>query len=199
MLPAINFRHGLHYHFKVRFHWPCLSGSLVLRSLNTAHKGNIIKYVLGKVKLLAIATTEKLCFPASTHLSSREKQMSFSKHSWAASYTTDGILESTLKNSLTFWPQIQRLVQFRWHWWPVLSGSIKRRTPKRKIMHQGGWREKKEQSLLVLADVSSNLDRQNYYTVCIMQGSPTSSISNIHAASITSIPYNFLCFLQSNF
>lgn len=61
MLPAINFRHGLCYHFKVRLHWPCLSGSLVSRrSLNTAHEGNIIKHVLGKLKLLAISTTEKL-------------------------------------------------------------------------------------------------------------------------------------------
>lgn len=106
MLPAINFQHGLHYNFKVRFHWPCLSGSLFSRrSLNAAHKGNIIKYVLGKLKLLAITTTEKVCQPASTHLPSRQKQVSFSEHSPATRYTTHGILKSTLNE---VWPSDHR-------------------------------------------------------------------------------------------
>lgn len=197
MLPAINFRHGLHYHFKVRFHWPCLSGSLVLRSLNTARKGNIIKHVLGKVKSHAIATNEKLFYPALTHLPSREKQVSFSKHSWAARYSSDGIPESTLRNSLTFWPQIQRLVQSRWrqvktrNQWPILSGRIKSRTPKRQIMHQGGWREKKEQWLLAPEEISISLDRQDYYTACNTQGSLTSSISVAGILKHSCGKYNF--------
>lgn len=58
MLPAINFRRGSHYHFKVRFPWPCLTGSLVLRrSLSTAH---IIRRALAKLKLLATAQTPPL-------------------------------------------------------------------------------------------------------------------------------------------
>lgn len=106
MIPAINFQHGLHYHFKVRFHWPCLSGSLVLRSLNTALKGNIIKHVLGKVKSLAIATTEKLFYPALTHLPPREKQVSFSKRSWAARYIP--LMEYLSLPLQTVWPSDHR-------------------------------------------------------------------------------------------
>lgn len=141
MLPAINFEHGLHYHFKVRFHCPCLSGSLVLRrSLNTTCKGNIIKHVVGKLKLLAIATTETL--PAWLDLFTFQIEagrcLSVSFHELLD--TTDGISESTLNNSLTFWPQTQRLVQ-SWQYqtgtqnqWPILLGKIKSRTLRRQII-----------------------------------------------------------------
>lgn len=94
------------------------------------------------MKLLAIAATEKLCYPALTHLLSREKQVSFSKPSWAARYGTysDGILEPTLKNSLTFWPQIQRLTQSQRYQLktqnPYFQEGLKVEHLKRQIMHQ---------------------------------------------------------------
>lgn len=87
----------------------------------------------------------------------------------------------------------------------MLLRKIKSRTPKRQIMHQGGWGEEKGQTVLAPAEIISNPDTQDYYNTYTTQENPISSISVTGISKHSCHKHNFVSlailsrFLQNPF